>query len=496
MAKINKLLIRLKNLKPFGFWSGLTIGVLYFGYIFFWLWNLYPLHGFGITSGLISFAVIFVLFSVGVAGMAVFWGLFSYLAFSFFKDKKQPISAPLYLAGTFVLGEYLRSFFFGILWLGNGSYLGPHWTIGNLAYLFSDMATIIRTSSVWGIYGIEFIMTYFFSGLIYYSQKRAYRKVILYLMVPAIIILVAFSTLPQQHIQDTEKIPVAIIQTRIPSRVFYEQEETLTDFKNKLELIKKSSTFLDSFQNKGLVILPEGANLLTNLNSFLNPEDVKNYFNKLSKNELLIVDQFRLPEGEGLKSKTAVIGSKSGLVATYDKRLLTPTGEFLPYILKLPLLAASRLANFDMPIDFYAGSGSNVFEFEDKKITLAVCSELLSPSLIGENNPDLIIAIHNFGLFNGGRLLEKQIVAMSQFRAAENGKYSATSSNYGQSYIINPFGKIEKKALTTDYELLTGEIAPNKSQTWYNYLGDWPILLLSSAIFAVGTKKIRNEFQG
>ena len=149
-----------------------------------------------------------------------------------------------------------------------------------------------------------------------------------------------------------------------------------------------------------------------------------------------------------------------------------------------------------MPVDFYSGSEPNVFEFDDKEIKIVVCSELLSPYLVAENNADFIIALHNFGLFNGGRLLEKQILAMSKFRAAESRKYSVTSSNYGQSYIINPAGKIEKKALTADYELLTAEIVPNKSRTWYNYVGDWPILLLSSAIFAVGIRRTRDKHEG
>lgn len=493
MAKIRKIFIYLKHLKPYGFWPGFVVGIFYFSWIFFWLWNLYPLAGFGISNGPLSFLIISILFSIGVAGMSLFWGLFSYYSFYFIKNHNRPMPLSLYLAGIFVFFEYFRSFFFGILWFGNGSYLGPHWTLGNIAYLFSNIEPIIKTSSIWGIYGIEFLTVYLLSSLILYTTTRRWdgKNILLGIL---LLLLVIFAT--QNYLvskQEAEKVQVSLVQTRWPSKINYDQDEFLVDFQNKLSLVQRSVELLESSNNLGLIILPEGANFVKTLSIFMDDAAIKNYFERLSKKELFLVDQFRADEGSGLKSKTAVISSKSGLIATYDKRLLTPTGEFIPYILKLPLFIASRLANFELPLDFYSGHEPSKLDINGKKVKIVVCSELLSPSLVSEQNADFIIALHNFGLFNGGRLLEKQVLAMSRFRAVENGKYSVTSSNYGQSYIINPEGQTEKMAQGLDYELLTGLIVPNKTRTWYNYVGDWPILIISSVIFGVGIKKNRDD---
>ena len=85
------------------------------------------------------------------------------------------------------------------------------------------------------------------------------------------------------------------------------------------------------------------------------------------------------------------------------------------------------------------------------------------------------------------------MLAISKFRAAENRKYIVISSNSGQSYIINPAGEVEKKTLGVGYELLTGSIVPNRDRTWYNYVGDWPILSLSLVFFGLALRKIRND---
>ena len=63
------------------------------------------------------------------------------------------------------------------------------------------------------------------------------------------------------------------------------------------------------------------------------------------------------------------------------------------------------------------------------------------------------------------------------------------AANSDQSYIINPLGKVEKNTNPESYELLTGSIIPNKNRTWYNYVGDWPIILLSAALFGLGIRE-------
>jgi len=486
----------LKIFNTRGFWIGFTLGLSYFFYTFFWLWNLYPLESFGISNSFVSFSLILILFLIGSAGMAFWWGMAGLFSIKFLRIEGHNWFIPLAWASTFVLAEYLRTFFFGIIFIGNGSIIGPHWTIGSPAYLLQDLDYILKTSSIWGIYGIDFVLAYLIGGILLFTRRKDFKNLLVLAWVPAILLCLN-TFLPDNRDKNFEekKLPIALIQTKIPSKLSYTSEEGLDNFKKKLELLEGASEFLNSHESseKGIAILPEGSHLLNSLSVFLNENSLKNYFDNLSEKEILVIDQVKSPADGNLKSKVVLINSKDGLIGTYDKKLLTPGGEFTPYIIKIPLTLFWPKAKESLLPDTYPGSGSNLIEFNGQKIKIVVCSELLSPSIVGDDNGDLIVALHNFGLFNGGRLLESQILAMSRFRAVENKKYSITSSNYGQSYIINPDGVVEKKASGIGYELLTGEIAPNKDQTWYNYVGDWPILLLSSVFFGFAIRKIPDD---
>ena len=99
------------------------------------------------------------------------------------------------------------------------------------------------------------------------------------------------------------------------------------------------------------------------------------------------------------------------------------------------------------------------------------------------------------GVFDGNQQIERQLLSMAGFRAAENRKYLIISSNFGRSYVINPLGNIVSSTDSSGYKILTADIVPNKQRTWYNKLGDWPILLLSLVIFGLGLVKLRNANQ-
>jgi len=473
-------------------------GILYFSYIFWWLWNLYPLDSFGLpgkTAGLVLISLIFVM---AVAEMAFFWGLFGVLCQKISAARISSRTAPFILASGFVLAEYLRSFFFGVFNLGAGTFLGAHWTLGNIAYQFSDFSYILRTSSIWGIYGISFLAAYLISGIALSLIKKNYKNLLILLWVPALLIGINLLAPRSPDIRQEGRIPIAIVQTQIPSKVFYTADETIDSLTTKLELLEKSAEFIDSSENgrRGLIIFPEGSQLLTDLFKFLDEESVEKYFNELSEKEILVLDQIRFPEENSLKSKIVLVNSKTGIAATYDKKLLVPGGEFRPYLMRALLYVFSPSFRRSGFIDVMPGSDSNFIKFDDYKFVIAVCSELLSPSLIRNHNPDFIVGTNNFGLFNGGRLLERQMRSISVFRAVENGKYLVNSSNFGKSYIINPDGIVEQMASGADYELLTGTIVPNQGRTWYNYLGDWPILLLSLVIFGLAIRKNRNDKTG
>ena len=405
---------------------------------------------------------------------------------------------PLVIAGTFTLAEFSRSIFFSIFWYGDGGLIGPYWPLGNLAYLFTDIDLLAQTASFWGIYGITFLISYYIALLIFILGPR--RDKVLFIQIAlGFAVVFSISTLNKyRELPIVERLPplsVAIIQTNIPSVGLQNQEEIIDDFEKKLQLLEEAANTIQD----GIIVFPEGANFSKTLSQFLDTEGVEKYFKNLSTKELLIIDNFKTTtDNINLTSNSVFISSKSGVIGFYAKQILTVIGEFLPYIIKMPvsLVSPDFISWFYVYRQVAIGSESDIISYQNNDIKILVCSDLLYPPKAGIGNPDFIITTGSYSIWQGSAIAKRQILSAARFRAIENAKYMVLAANSGQSYIINPLGKVEKTSNPETYELLTGAIIPNKNRTWYNYLGDWPIILLSTALLGLGIRKIIDDKTG
>lgn len=492
MDGVSRILQKFAHLRPIGFWPGFGVGLVYFSYIFWWFWSVHSLLSVGI--GIIpSSLVILMPFIITVVGMSLFWGLFSCAVFNFFK-KIETIFLPFFYASTFVLLEYLRAWFFGILWAGKESLLGPHWTFGNLAYLLVGLGPIRQLASYWGIYGIDFLITFWGIALFllikFWPKGPKITLALEVSSVVAILILINFALPIDKFENKGKELTVSIIQTKNPIKTFYKPEELLADLSEKNRLLKEASKKSD------LVVFPESTDFSKTLSGFLDFTSTQKYFNNLTQKSILIIDSNRISEQEGLKSKVIFIDSKEGVVGFYDKKLLTPGGEFLPYLAKLPLLATEYLWKNDFISSgtvFSSGTKGNMLSYQNNKIKLLVCSDIISPNLLGGEEFNFMLNLNNLAIFNGSSLIEHELLSMARFRAAENNKYLAISSNFGHSYVINHLGNIIDSTSSTGYQILTKDIVPNQTRTWYNKSGDIPILILSFLIVLIGLKTTKSR---
>tara|TARA_Y100000031_G_C7908516_1_gene242742 strand:- start:13 stop:519 length:507 start_codon:yes stop_codon:yes gene_type:complete len=144
---------------------------------------------------------------------------------------------------------------------------------------------------------------------------------------------------------------------------------------------------------------------------------------------------------------------------------------------------------------FVKGENLNTLTVGNRQVNIAVCSDLISPDISKSGEANFIIAMNSFGVFGGDKNISRQFLSMSRMRAIENGKYLVLASNFGSSYVVSPSGNVEESTDSTGYQILTGSVVPNSSYTWYNKLGDWPILLVSLLIFGLGLKIFRNANQ-
>ena len=494
MEKIKYLFIRVTNLKPQGFWSGFLVGFFYFGFIFWWFWDLYPLDSFGLESKMAAVLILGISFILYVTTMALPWGFFSLLFKKIVPKNSSNTLISFFIASIFTLTEYFRAIFFSIILYGSGGVVGPHWTMGNIAYWFIDLDFLSSTASIWGIYGIDFVLVAVSSSVLIWFLKIISKKIFLTnLIIIIILILTANFITTTTNLNESNPISIALIQTDAPSNEFGSNVEILEDLKNKLDLIQRGAKEV----GEGIILFPEGAGFSTSLAKILDVDGVRQYFDSLSNKELLVVDSIRSLENDYYKSKATFISSLSGMIDFYDKEILVPGGEFLPYLIKFPLtfLRPTLRKEFKFYREYLSGGKSNIITYKDSGIKILICSDFISPIKSRGGQSNYILSLGNFSVWGDSSWANQQAEPILRFRAIENAKYLAFTSNGGRSYVINPTGKIDKTTNSQGYELLTGVVVPNDNRTWYNYVGDWPILLISLAFFGLGFRKIKNDWK-
>jgi len=485
------------------FWVGFLTGVFYFAFILIWFWAAYPLNWLDINNKYISFFIILLIWAITTAGMAIWWGFSFYFANKINPYKinnfKFKLLSFLFLPSIFTLSEYLRAWFFGTLWLGSGTLFGPHWTVGNIAYSLHNNPLFLKLSSFIGIYGITFLIiliNVLLAYLLLNKKLNLPKKIIL-----LVTIIFFLSYLPyllsNTNNYPKQTIPIAVIQTKIPSQINYPTNQQLNDFKNQLALLKKSSQLNPSPE---IIIFPETTNFFKNLSMFLNVEKTKLFFENLFDKQTLIIDSSRITDEFGkTKSRVIYLNSKKGIVGIYDKQFLTPGGEFLPYHIKIlvNLFSKNQLIKFNLFREFSKGEKPAQLPENNMQPGALVCAELFSPNLfrkLSNQNPNFLIVLASTGIFKGNKNLIKQNIAMSKFRAAENNKYLVLAANYGRSFIVSNKGILGKITENKKEQLFTADIVSLKNTTWYNKLGDYPILMLSLAIIltlTIATKRRR-----
>lgn len=510
-----------RNQKRYGFLLGFVAGSIYFLITFRWFWSLYPLDTFGIHSKILSFALVLLIYLVSSVGMAVFWGIFG-LVIGKSKSNQSLITNYQLLTppALFALLEYAQSWGFGFLWAGSGSLFGPHWTMGNLAYALVSNSLALKLTSFVGIYGVTFLIV-FLNYLIFtilISKLRPTKMPIVMGIFVGILLfaitfgpkLLTFSAVTNENTnppslkatKGQRKINFAIIQTAQQTKLSPSPQESLAGFKKQLELLNRVAR---KYPESQLIVFPEASDFFKNISLLLTPAQIQNYFTGLFKKPSLIISGSRIIEPTGLVySRVFSLDTQNDILGFYDKRLLMPGGEFLPYPIRAitNLFSKFTVSQFGKLRELNVGKKVvSTLSFRDKfNIAPLICSELVSPNITRQTtqNADVIVSMASYGIFHGNRTIADQILAITRFRAAENGKSIIIAVNVGRSYVIDNRGDVVFLAQNNNPQILTGRVDVAQQKSWYNKFGDFPIILASlllvmSSILLTWFKKSRRS---
>ncbi len=176
------------------------------------------------------------------------------------------------------------------------------------------------------------------------------------------------------------------------------------------------------------------------------------------------------PAGTELYNSAFLIDRNSQPLGRYDKVHLVPYGEYVPFKKWLPFI--DKLVH--AVGDFKPGRIGNTLTWQDRKIGVQICYEIIFPHLarrMVKNGADFLVNITNDAWF-GRSGAPYQHFSMAVFRAVENRRALIRSANTGISGFIDPVGRVLVQTGLFEDATATQTIRLLQGQSLYTRWGD------------------------
>lgn len=472
------LLVVVYEIRPkVSFFLGWLAGTVFYLGLLYWLILLYPLIGFLAVLAWIALAVL----------QGFFIGIFA-LGASIIRRNYIGWGRLFIIPAWWVSVEYARS----------TGWLGFPW--GVLGYSQQPFGYLTQIVSITGIYGISFIIIMMSVALteLLFSPPEKLRTAFAYLAVAIIILFevigqgfISFGNSEQKENkanQGQRDIRVALVQGSI------RQEEKWDPLKE--DYIKNIYYKLADDVGKlhpYLVILPESSTP-----SFLLRDTL--YLNKLKNlakrnGYYLLVGSLHLDSKSRQFNSAILISPRGKVVKKYDKLHLVLFGEYIPF--KFIGDMFKRFENLAwVGESITPGKDYTVFTTSKGRFSSVICFESADSALcrrMVKRGAQLLVVLTNDAWF-GKSAAASQHMQITTFRAIENNVYLVQAANTGISALVNPQGKILKRASLFERDVLDGTVAFRNPKTIYLQWGDIfayiCILLASGCLASAGLKKL------
>ena len=184
---------------------------------------------------------------------------------------------------------------------------------------------------------------------------------------------------------------------------------------------------------------------------------------------------------------SVLYNSESGAVSTYEKRGLTPFGEFMPL---------RGLAEFISPfaasvVDFKPGSELITHQVAGAALGPIICYEIIDDQLVAEmsSNSDALIVQTNSATF-AGTAESRQQLAITRVRALETSRSILSVSTIGTSAFINSNGKVTQITPENIQTSLTGDLILNDHETFASKWGGAVKIAILLFFLLLGRKRL------
>lgn len=371
-------------------------------------------------------------------------------------------------------------------------FLYPHlfpWRLANSQFL---APVLIQVGDLTGPFGLSFVMVWFAAGLARMaSDRRDVRPLIAAVAATAAVIVYGAFRLQtvDAAMQAAPSLQVALVQ----GNVSIKEKGDYRYFDVNLDKYAELST--PAQRGVDLLVWPEtvSQHWLPADAGRLGPKELPFggletylYFGGLS---------YRLtgPRQADEFNSAFFVDADGNVLGRYDKHILMPFGEFIPFEWVVPQVRELSPAT----ASFKAGEGTQVFSAPGK-YTFApmICYEDLIASMSRQATAagaEFLLNILNDAWY-GNTAAPYEHQALALWRTVENRRYLLRGSNSGVTSIIDAAGRVVAEGGLFTAEVVSGEIRRMNMSTFYTRYGDlfgWLVTALAAVLLVRTGRAVR-----
>ena len=454
--------------------SGLCFGMGYFGVMFHWFMEFYPMEFAEVTKPMA--VLLIALCWLGLATLQALEFGFLPLVYRLIRPKKEtPLLGAFVFGALFVIFEWQQNFFFrGVPWarlgitqvenplaLQSASLFGGQFVslVIVMVNAFIALASIYATQKLNGG-GIKAI-----AGAIKNKKTAIYASVALGIF----LVNILFGGVRMLTYKDEgDAVTVAVIQANQSSldNLGTTSAKALNMYLELTEQCVKES-------GAKIVVWPETA-VPSTISRY--PTVMKKISEKTAELDITLFAGAFDYDNDGGAYNSIYLFKPDGTVSDqrYHKRHLVPFGEYTPFEGFVKTVLPTFYAAFNYDDSLTAGKGSQLFETKYGLVGSLICFDSIYDELTRESVNDgagLITLSTNDSWFSDSPAVY-QHSSHAVLRAIENGRYVLRAATTGVSCIISPTGQIldEQAPLTQGYAV--AEVYINSGRTLYSYVGN------------------------
>ena len=462
---------RIQVQRAFGL--GLATGIVAFAGTLYWI------SGVMMTYGGLTWPTALAVNALLVSYLAIFVGLFAVMVTYYDGTSTSVTVGIVTTSAAWVVSEFGRGYLFG----------GFPWEL--LGYSQVEVLPVAQLASVFGVYGISFLIVLVNGALASIAVRADRQRLITGGVVLGIAVSIAgwgqWRLSQNTLVNEGEPVRVAAIQGNVA-----QDKKHDPGFRTSILDTYLSASRSAAADGAKLLIWPESALPLPFNEDVGAAVAIRDLAKETGSHILFGSEEFE-ETGNFHYYNAAFHISPTGINGpTYRKIHLVPFGEYVPF--RRLLFFADKLVS-SVP-DFSPGTEAVTFSMDGHRFSSAICYEVVYPSLARSAvsaGSELLTTITNDAWF-GRTSAPHQHFSQAAMRAIEQGRYLVRAANTGISGVVDPYGRVLAQTELFENARVVADVRWINAKTVYGWTGDlfvYLCLMLVLCVLVIGVRASR-----